>query len=614
MNNYSLSEHLRYEKNPALANESKISVMYCSINSIGDYIPVRFLGVTRLFLSNNYIASLDGIDQFKNLTHLSIAYNSIQDIKEFDKIYDKMILISLSVKGNFFTKNPDSNIQLIKKFPKLRNLDGFKITDATYKVIDENETVMKYLVSFFAAIETKVLKIEKISKLLRINLEFYSKLKRKLTSPEIDLVIHRAMTLCKINSINEVDEVYIRKYLNKNVNPSVHIMKKVMAKFISFDNPEEFQLSQNEKRKIYEKVFDEMMWTYESKNNHSELPSYLNYLIVKSNPELENFLVSKCQLENRQLNNLDIISYLSKNLGRMLTEYTNCPKEMFTKFQLMMFYKMSNDDNELCQAQDTISVRDSIDLTEMIKNTCIFLNNFDPESFPIFALNFDYMRTLMNIIQSKIDSYIYEYSEIKQVFTQLFEFKRRADLERKAPSSYNSEKLIKGSSKNRNRNISAGKNSNKGNAKKDNEIFKYNFASDSIDNWNERRGRKSSQSKSSKDSQSKSKSKSKSKSPKNMVEESNRRSEKEDMVNFMSPMDSKAVNPSEDADIIRERIEREIQSNRQKTLVNNSVNVTNYTNHPFQTKTDTISTSNKTTPYDTICRQRKANNRLYYNS
>ena len=69
--------------------------------------------------------------------------NYYNEIKK--ELVNKKILLSLSVKGNLFCKNPQSNIKLIKKFPKLKYLDSFKITEATYKVINEKDNVGKLL-------------------------------------------------------------------------------------------------------------------------------------------------------------------------------------------------------------------------------------------------------------------------------------------------------------------------------------------------------------------------------------------------------------------------------------------------------------------------------------
>lgn len=106
------------------------------IKSIGFNIPHVFLNVTKLYLSNNKIRYLSGIEVFKNLTFFSVAFNEIDDIEEFERIHNKENMISLAVKGNLFFKNPSANLILIKKFKKLKDLDGYKISTGTLKTIE----------------------------------------------------------------------------------------------------------------------------------------------------------------------------------------------------------------------------------------------------------------------------------------------------------------------------------------------------------------------------------------------------------------------------------------------------------------------------------------------
>ncbi|MFS8160499.1 MAG: leucine-rich repeat domain-containing protein [Candidatus Roizmanbacteria bacterium] len=40
----------------------------------------------KLFLSHNHLSTLDGLESFKALTHLSISHNKIQDIEEISRI------------------------------------------------------------------------------------------------------------------------------------------------------------------------------------------------------------------------------------------------------------------------------------------------------------------------------------------------------------------------------------------------------------------------------------------------------------------------------------------------------------------------------------------------
>ena len=105
----------------------KISFLSKNIQSIGNGIPLIFCNITRLNLSNNNIISLEGIEQFANLTHLSISYNLIEDIYELNHIINPEILLHLNVKGNFFCKNPSFEEVILNLFINLKSLDDLKI-------------------------------------------------------------------------------------------------------------------------------------------------------------------------------------------------------------------------------------------------------------------------------------------------------------------------------------------------------------------------------------------------------------------------------------------------------------------------------------------------------
>jgi hypothetical protein len=131
-----LSEELKnINKESNVFCKDKISISGKSISSIGYGLNECFLNITKLFLSNNKISSLDGIEIFKNLTHFSISYNKIVKISELKKINNKHKLTSISVKGNFFCINPNTNTELICLFPNLQDLDGYKIKESTSDVI-----------------------------------------------------------------------------------------------------------------------------------------------------------------------------------------------------------------------------------------------------------------------------------------------------------------------------------------------------------------------------------------------------------------------------------------------------------------------------------------------
>jgi Leucine-rich repeat (LRR) protein len=81
-----------------------------------------------LFLSHNHLRDLEGVQVFKNLSHVSISHNKITDIEELSKIQSPEKLECLSIKGNFVDRHPDYKSLLIQHFPNLKELDSMKIT------------------------------------------------------------------------------------------------------------------------------------------------------------------------------------------------------------------------------------------------------------------------------------------------------------------------------------------------------------------------------------------------------------------------------------------------------------------------------------------------------
>jgi Leucine-rich repeat (LRR) protein len=87
----------------------------------------KYKKISKLFLSHNYLFTLEGIELFKGLTHLSISQNKIQDIEELSRIQEPIYLECLAVKGNYIDKNPDYKSLIIQFFPNLKELDSLQI-------------------------------------------------------------------------------------------------------------------------------------------------------------------------------------------------------------------------------------------------------------------------------------------------------------------------------------------------------------------------------------------------------------------------------------------------------------------------------------------------------
>ena len=68
----------------------------------------------------------------------------------------------------------------------------------------------------------------------------------------------------------------------------------------------------------------------------------------------------------------------------------------------MRDYETPDFDSNLLLNTEIIDSRNKINIFTQINIVTHFFQNYSPFEFPIFCLNFDYMRVLMQIVQEKI--------------------------------------------------------------------------------------------------------------------------------------------------------------------------------------------------------------------
>jgi len=74
------------------------------------------------------LASLEGVEHFKQLTHLSVSFNRIADIEELSRVAAPAQLECLAVKGNYFIeRNPNYSSLLLNHFTNLKELDSLQV-------------------------------------------------------------------------------------------------------------------------------------------------------------------------------------------------------------------------------------------------------------------------------------------------------------------------------------------------------------------------------------------------------------------------------------------------------------------------------------------------------
>ena len=128
--NVKLSEALR--DHTSVFDGTKIKVVEKCIVEI-DHVPNKFAGIETLFLSNNFLTSLEGVAQFLNLRVLSAANNSIAYFVDLDPLSYLPNLAILNLEYNPVTQLPNYRYHVLRRAPSLRNLDNKEVTKSEWQ-------------------------------------------------------------------------------------------------------------------------------------------------------------------------------------------------------------------------------------------------------------------------------------------------------------------------------------------------------------------------------------------------------------------------------------------------------------------------------------------------
>lgn len=631
-------QKMKQTKDANVINEEKISLNFSNLTNINYDIPGRFHNVKKLYLSNNDISDLTGIEVFNKLTNLSLQKNKLLDFIEILKLPTS--IENLSIQGNFIEKNPNLYVMLIDRFKKLQEIDGFKITNETRKTLESAKILKSQIIPILSILQELTYNTIKIVNLIKINLElnfsfaennhtdFYTSKKEK-----IEILLNKL----NLNLSSEEFTILKEKYLKSNINPSVFVINKLFSNVFKsklnlsefgtdeeniennyqnnsnklanidkhkehnpilrlyYNNTQTYNLNQksssfknfsnttlnentndmlkkinqnsliyknlsmkiepqiilsnaiakyfneenrNELSKIYLDLFACIMKQYVIKGNYGSLPTFLNYKILKSNNQIEQFLKDALRYDKKYFNYLktsllnenELTIYICKNLDKLFGRYTNCTSETLSKLQFFHFFHLdeqtcsvleqqnflqnqnrkeiykyntssslkTEEGNEYLHFSNPFSLRlnqksdifpdkpkskikfetknldlyskkdiennqlDEFDLSkihlQIIDSLCdisgqknisekilnimpleykvdVFINIFPVMEFPIFPLNFEYMRVLTNVIQDKIYKYVDCFDEIINIYNQI-DF-----LKNKFAQSYNKNKI-----------------------------------------------------------------------------------------------------------------------------------------------------------------------------
>lgn len=124
-----------WQENGYSLEGSKLSLVGTSITTIGDLPSSVASQVQTLYLSNNNISSLGGIDQIKGLRSLSMANNLVRYLGQLEILGDMEVLEKLSLEGNPVSNMPFYRACVLHLCPNLGLLDGKKVTIEDRKLV-----------------------------------------------------------------------------------------------------------------------------------------------------------------------------------------------------------------------------------------------------------------------------------------------------------------------------------------------------------------------------------------------------------------------------------------------------------------------------------------------
>ncbi|CAK4695812.1 unnamed protein product [Aphanomyces euteiches] len=151
---------------------TKLNLVGKGIDQIGDVVASIAQTTTCLYLSQNNIASLEGLKQFTRLKVLSLGGNLLARFEDFDGL-DMPQLRTLLLSGNPICDAPNYRLRMIVLLPKVQTLDGTEVTP-------KEKELAPFLAAQDASLRQVVLenhmeisKLEWIVLLIQMHKEFY---------------------------------------------------------------------------------------------------------------------------------------------------------------------------------------------------------------------------------------------------------------------------------------------------------------------------------------------------------------------------------------------------------------------------------------------------------
>ncbi|KAL4455778.1 hypothetical protein ABPG74_003188 [Tetrahymena malaccensis] len=234
------------ERFPQFFDDIKISVVQKSINEI-DRLPYKYNNIEILYLSNNNLTDLEGIQQFKKLRTLTLAHNELSNVKILRQISQLNSLEQLNLSGNPIAKHPNYKIYLLTVLPNLKSLDGRPVSEE-------------------ARLKAEI-KAKQQTQLLQLMLRNYCEI-IKLNSFGRKIDLHREMIQNNLKFVKNMENKELNHYSFKNKFDFMQTLDEynknelqdlLLNDILTFYEQFQQQYPNNSEEDNYDKAFQEMI-------------------------------------------------------------------------------------------------------------------------------------------------------------------------------------------------------------------------------------------------------------------------------------------------------------------------------------------------------------------
>ncbi|GMF21793.1 unnamed protein product [Phytophthora fragariaefolia] len=171
-----------------LCDGARLNAVGKGVHVLGRVPPTVCAPVTALYLSQNNLKSLEGIEQFMSVRLLSIGGNLIASDKEVARLVELAQLRNLNLMGNPLCDQPNYRSRVVAMLTRLQVLDNTDISkkerEAAPSVAAQDDALRAMVIQNHFDIQ----KLQRISQLIRLHKDFYGYVMAGVVAARFDRV------------------------------------------------------------------------------------------------------------------------------------------------------------------------------------------------------------------------------------------------------------------------------------------------------------------------------------------------------------------------------------------------------------------------------------------